>query len=684
MRSKGVLALALGLTLMGQSSVLVWSARKYYPPGFKPPTDQKLIPSATPVETPVKTQVIIQPIPGSKQVIIKTVPITVEKIVPVQAKPRDPLMVLMDEHRNFDALRLVDDRLKKSPNNLTLQLIRAKVLREQGNYSKSLDQYSAIMLDKTRSKSARAEAQNGMGWTYYQKSVHESQMGNHGAASASLRAADMAFRQAAHLAPDRPYAWAGLGEVALANSQVQDAEIWIKKAKKLGPNDLAVQLADANLMLAQSKPDEALQVLYGIKKTTTREPDVYLLLARASLETGKVDDAIINLKQLLELQPDHTEALKLLSLSYERKMKPEDAGVALEKAISLNPMDEKSVDALLKIYEQRREDDRGILVLKTLLKDHPGQAAYGLALLQRLANAERWDEVYEEGSVIIQETLVDQSETVLSQLDQATAQQIRLQKEGIVSLFARSVYQEGRGLLDRRDLLAQLAVQQAQAFAQTNLDRESKVFGPYSGQSLSDRLSLLLMDPLRSMPLLPATLRPSADDLPIAIQIAFLQGDHIRHNQWVMQAKALSNALTLANTLYELDDYQGATFLVNHYLAQHSDDKNALDLKQRIAADQSALQEHLNIIGMLPRRIPEDYWRKTASEVLELGSTDGKAHGVLGMALAKRHQPELALIQLRLAAKYAENPQDRENWTRRADKAARNIARNNAANIKSK
>jgi len=677
MTSKRVLALAIGVVVLGNASLLsqqALAARKYYPPGFKPPTDQKLIQQPAPVEQPVKPVLVPVTSPsGKQQVIIKTVPVTVEKTVTVQAKPKDPLVVLMDERRYFDALRMVDGRLKKSPNNLTWQLFRGKILREQGEYERAIEQYTTILDGKNRSQSARAEALNGIGWTQYQQAMHQRQIGNTGDANASLRAADMAFRQAARLTPDMAYAWAGLGQVCLANGQVRDAETWIKKAKKISSSNLSVQLAEADLMLAQHKPDDALQMLYGIKKTTTHEPDVYMLLARASMDSGKVDDAIINLKQLLELQPDNTEALKLLSLSYERKMKPEDAEATLEKAISLNPMDEKSVNALLKIYDQRREDDRAILVLQTLLKDHPGQVTYSLALLQRLADAGRWDEVYDQGGVIIPNILAEpeMGPTAQAMQDSATAQQTLLQKEQIVNLYAHAVYQEGRGMLDRRPLLATAAVKQAQSFARINLEREAKVSGPLSTQSLMERLSLLLIDPLQPMPPLSADFRPQGQDLPLAIQIAFLQGDHARHDQWVTQAKGIPNNLAFAKTLYELGDYQGAQFLVDSYLAQHAESGEARQLKKSILADQEALQEHLNVLSMLPRRIPNDYWQKTASEILELGTTDGKAHGTLGMALERRRQPELALMQLRLAAKYAATPEERSMWTRRADKAAR-------------
>lgn len=674
MNNKRILALAVGVVVLGNASVQGWAARKYYPPGFKPPSDQKLIPAPAPMEQP---KVVPVPQPGGKQVIIKTVPVTVEKTVKVPAKPRDPLLMLMEERRYFDALRLVDSRLKKSPNNLTWQLFRGKILREQGEYGTAVEEYNSILDGKNRSSYARAEALNGIGWTQYQKAMHERQIGDSGEANASLRAADTAFRQAARLNPNSPYVWAGLGQVCLANGQVSDAKTWIRKATRLAPNNLSVQLAEADLLLAQQKPDDALQILYGIKKTTTREPGVYLLLARASLETGKVDDAIINLKQLLELQPDHTEALKLLSQSYERKMKPDDAEVVLEKAIAVNPLDEKSVNALLKIYDKHHDNDRAILVLQTLLKDHPGHTGYSQALLQRLAADGRWDDVYEQGGSMIQQmlTLAPEGQDAQTTQDSAQAQQSLLQQEEIVNLFAQAVYQRGRGMLDRRPLLKTAEVQQAQTFAQINLERETRIGGPTATPSLLNRFSLLLIDPMRAMPPLPPDFRPSAQDLPLAIQIAFLQGEHARHDQWVSQAKPMGDNLAFAKSLYQLGDYDGAQTLLDGYLAKHNESGEARQLKKGITADREALSEHLSVLRMLPRKIPDDYWQRTASEILELGNTDDKAHGTLGQALEKRRQRELALMQFQMAAKYADTPEDRAMWTRRANKTARALGR---------
>lgn len=658
MKSRNVFALALGLALLSQSLLLADAARKYYPPGFTPPSDQKPAP-AQPAPDP-QPQIIIQQVPGGKQVIIRNVP------VGKPAKPIDPLLVLMDEHRYYDALRLVDSRLDKLPKNISLQVTRGRILREQGSYQQSILQFQSI-LEKSHSKSMKASAYNGLGWTYYQKALHDRQVGDNTGYEASLQQADVTFRQATQLAPSMSYAWAGLGEVALTNGQLKDAERWIKKAKKLSPTNLSVQLAEAELLLAQKKPEDALQILYGIKKTTTHEPDVFLLLAKGSFDTGKIDDAIINLKQLLELVPDHTEALKLLSQSYELKMKPEDAEGVLEKAIALNPMDEKSVSSLLKLYDQRRETERGILLLKTLLKDRPGQAVYGMLLLDRLAEQGRWEEVYQEALPLVGPVL--QNSTDYPQ-----------ERQEIVSLFSQAVYQKGRSMLDRRELLKEPMVLQARAFSQAGL-KSSMTPSAETGAldlhlGLVSRLNLLLLDPLAQVPKLPVDLSPNEDDLPTALQISFLQGNMPLHDRLLAMVQVLDDKQSIARQLYSLGDYDGALAVVQQELAQHPDALDAKVLQGKILADQKSMKEQLSSLSMLPRKIPDAYWQKAATDVLRLGSADWQTHALLGNALEKRHHPGLALLHQRLAAQYAPTTRDKEYWSRRADKTARSVSHN--------
>lgn len=659
MRSQGVFALALGLALLGQYGLSAEAAKKYYPPGFKPPSDNTLVPAPAPAEP--QPQVIIQQVPGSKQVIIKTVPVKVEKVIAQPARPRDPLLVLMDEHRYYDALRLVEARLKKSPNNVSLQMTRGRILREQGAYQQSITQFQAI-LDKSRSKSVKASAYNGLGWTYYRKAIHSRQVGDESGATVGLQSAEAAFRSANQLSPTMPYALAGLGKVALANGRLKDAAYWVKLAKRYAPNALDVQLVEAELLLAQQKPEEALQILYGVKKTTTHEPDVFLFLAKGSFDTGKIDDAIINLKQLLGLVPDHTEALKLLSRSYELKMKPEDAEATLEKAIALNPMDEKSVASLLKIYDQRHEKERGMLLLRTLLKDRPGQQAYGMELLSRLVESGNWNEVYDEGGKLLAPLLANEPDSP--------------ETRGILTFFAQAVYQKGRGMLDRRDLMNEPVVKQAKAYSQDHFQKTLSAPNQNLSENLEDRLNLLLMDPLTPLPPLPLITPTDETDLLNVLQISFLEGDQKLHDQLLTTTKNLDNKQLMAQQLYCLGDYPGAHTLVTQILEQHPDSTQAIELQNTIVQAEKSLEEQRLVFSMLPKKLPNSYWQKAAQDVLVLGAGDWETHAMVGKMLEKRRNPSLALRQQKLAAQYAPTAKEKNYWQRRAEKTARVIAKN--------
>jgi tetratricopeptide (TPR) repeat protein len=661
MKNQGVLLCLTGLLLSAIVQTIqspAQAAKKYYPPGFVPPSDQKLLPTASPPAEPAPT-VIIQPTPGNKQVIIKT--IAVEKVRPV--KPRDPLLTLMDEHRYYDALRLVNSRLGKSPNDLTLQMTRGQILRAEGNFQEAILQYNEI-LEKSRNKpkGMRAGALNGLGWTHYNRALYAQKHGDRAGFESGLSAADSAFRQATRLSPGFSHAWAGLAKVALANRRVSDAEQWVKKAKTYGHNNLSVQLAEAELLLAQKKPEEALQHLYGIKKTTTREPEVFLLLAKASLETGRVDDAIINLKQMLQIVPEDADGLKLLSQSYELKMKPEDAAQALEKAIALNPSDMDSVDALLKIYDQRKQSDRGILLLKTLLKDRPGQPYLAQLLLSRLAEAECWDEAYTEGLGFVGIILSDPNAN-------GDAQQ------AVVNLFLQAAYQHGRGLINRQDLLRDPVTAQARQFAQSRLNAMIANGESAQGYDITNRLNLLFLDPLQALPPLPESYTPSDAQLGETLQLHFLQGNRAQYQRLLNYAKTASaHGLALARQLFQLGDYSGAQALLSAKSFEGTAQaEEARTLQQRVHHSQKLLEEHVASLSILPRRISNAYWQNAVKETLKVGCVDGRAHAQVARSLERRDQEALALLHQRLAAQYATDPKDEKYWRRQADKKARHL-----------
>jgi tetratricopeptide (TPR) repeat protein len=654
MKNRRVILLALGLAVISQPFPYGEAARKYYPPGFTPPADT----SASKTDT--APQVIIQQVPGAKQVIIKTVPGPSVVRVVKPAQSRDPLQLLIAQHRYYDALRMVDARLKKAPNSQSLLMLRAQILREDGNYAQAINEYEGI-LTKSRARSVKASAWNGMGWTYYQKALEDKKIGDNKSFQLSVQEAESAFRQASQQLPTLAYPWAGLGRIYLETGRLDEAEKVVRKALRLSPNNLAVQLANADLLLAQNKPDDALQSLYGIKKATTTEPEVFFLLAKASLATGKIDDAIINLKQLLELVPDHTEALKLLSQSYELKMKPEDAEEVLEKAIALNPSDVKSVESLLKIYNQRDEIERGNLLLKTLLKNRPEQAIYVQTLLTRLNDAGQWEDAYAEGATLI--------EAVLSSPG-ASASEAQLQ---VSYLFAQSVYQKGRGMLDRRVLQQKPPVLKTRQFMQDHLASISRAGSVDEAAILRDRLAILYIDPLAPLPPLPKAFNLNDDELASAIQMVFLAGNLAQHEQFLNRAKQAANSLDIARQLYNVGDYSGAKVLADAVLAAQPNSLPAKDLNENIAESQQEAEEQLRSLAMLPRRIADSYWQKAAVEALRVGSGDWRTHALLATVLEKRHQPMLALFHQQMAAHYAPSLKDKQYWDRKAERTARNI-----------
>lgn len=655
MKTRHIVLFALGITLLGQPVLWVEAARKYYPPGFTPDAPE----APAPNPEPAPSQVIIQQVPGVKQVIIKTVPVVTVK----RPTPKDPLQVLVDDHRYYDALRMVDARLKKTPNNLTLQLLRGKILREEGHYDQAVSQFESI-LEKSRERSTKASAFNGIGWTYYQKALHRQKIGDATMAKASLVLAESAFKQACDQAPNMPYPWAGLTRVYLASNRMTDAIPMAKKSLRLAPNNLEAQLANAELLLAENKSEDALQALYGLKKATTYDPDVFLLLARASLKAGKVDDAIINLKQLLEIFPEHTEALTLLSQSYELKMKPEDAEIVLKKAIALNPMDVASVESLLKIYDQRGESEQSILLLKTLLKNKPEPIAYVMALMSRLGNLGRWDESYQEGLLLVGPVLASSSVSVDEQ-------------EKVALLFSQSVYQKGRGLLDRHPLLNEPTVQTVQHFARTQLQPATvgRRTNPTEA-TLNERLTLLGLDPLTELPSLPSSFQPPVSNLTTALQVAFLSGDLARHDLWLEQTKHYENRLEIAKQLYNIGDYAGAKMIAESVLQKEPNSFEAKDLMENIAESQKDTHDYLTALSMLPRRISDNYWQKAASEALRTGSGDWKTYGQVAQVLERRRLANLALFHQRMAARYAPTTKEKQYWERKANKTARALSLN--------
>jgi len=628
------------------------AARKYYPPGVNP---VNLKGDELPVSLPIKID--SQVIPPEPTTVVKK--IIVKSVVPVlvPAKPKDALILLMDSHRYYEALHLVENRLKKSPQNYNLMLTRGFLLREQGQYVASIEQFESL-LAKNPPLSIRAASWNGLGWSCYEKAHQDKERDLDSSESYVLQAAHDAFEQSIRLIPGHPCPWAGLVRTELAAGHLKQAQVTLDKALKLKASDLLVTLARADILLYQKRYDEAIQLLNAAKTPTSNNPDLYLFLAKALLSTGKPDDAIINLKQLLELEPNHTEALKLLSQAYSVKMKPENASQTLETAIELNPKDVDSVMNLLQLYDSRGEQEKAIFRLETLLKSEPEQLDYFQAFMDRLIQKNRWRTAYEKGVNALPELLNDQT-IPSAEADKAVP---------AISEFAEAIYAyKARSLLDKSSLRLIPAIKAVELFTRTHqaaLLKKTPDIAKASPQQihlwLQDQRTLLYLNPLektRSLAAIPI----AKDDVAFALQVAFLSGDSRSYQALLERARhfplsqepSLSKGLPeVARQLYNMGDYEGSRKLIQIILTKRPHLEPFVTMELDISEAMRDKSQQQRALKILARRVIPTYWDKLAGQALKTDNADPHLHILLANSLLKQHRYALAAQQRQLAKRF--------------------------------
>lgn len=652
--------IALRLALVIGGSLVLWghpleagAAKKYYPPGFTPPPDSVVVPgeSAPASKPPLPPPSKAEPSP----------PAVNRPAAPV--KPKDPLTALLQERRFSEALRLVDQRLHKSPGNLGLRMVRAQILREKQNFEQSEREYRLI-LGKNPGKKIRAQAFSGLGLTQLYYSLQTKRLGDFNGAQSLLQESDASFKQALRLEPTSIDSWVGIAQIALSQNRLDEAETDIKKAYQIAPSNSSVLFTHGQVLLSQGKPSAALPSIFKARQHAPRDPRGPLLLGQAFLAMQRYDDAIIQLQLALEAEPDSTEALKLLSTAYESKMKPNDAEMALQKAVSLNPSDSEAALSLLKIYTQRKETEQGILLLKTLLKDQPQQPVYQQALLEQLGKAGRWDELYTQGTLFLTPFFSPSSVDSVAQPP----------SEEMMLLFLQAAYLEGKGLLNRQEFLSQPLIQKMLAYYTERAQSGSA--------SLEERLGLLLLDPLASLPLLPKSMTILPRQLPVAVKITFLQGDWEAHRAFLQQyandpSLPAESLLKAAGDLAVLGDYTGARSLAVDALRREPDSEEAVLLARQIQSLGEKGREQLQGLKMLPKKIPPAYWQSMAEEALRLSSGNWQLHAFLADTLLDRREYGLALTQQRLAAQYAPSVQERARWLKKSRKTEEKLGKKN-------
>ncbi len=641
------LGLAVSIVLM---SLPLWgvapveAARKYYPPGFRPADVAEGASSPAEASQGEKTN------PQAPQTtIIKTVPVKVL----VHPKPRDPLLVMLDEYRYTDALRLIESRLKEKPADPDLRLTYATILTRVKEVDKAAAVYKALTA-KSYAKSIREKAFVGLGDLAYQSESLDPK--------ASLDAAETAYTQALHLNPRSVSALIGLSQVSLGQDEIIQAQSWLQKAVAISPSSLEVSLGKSKLLLRQGKPKDAIVILNRVRQTAPRNAGSALLLGRAYFDDGRMDDAIITLKRVLEQDPDNPAALKLMGLAYNEKQKPNDAEMTLKKAIAFNPNDAQAVAQLLALYDQRGQVSQALDLLRTQVQAQPKLVTYKVQLLDRLNQTQQWDEAFRLGMAWL--------EPLVSASEQSKEEKVEI--DSLLAGVTQAMFQVQKPMLDRQLFYSASAVTALRNYLQFRHQE--------SPSDLKLALYLLRVDPLTPIQLTDSDLGKTnqMESLSEAVQLAFLLGRQNLRTQLLTQflSKAPleeSSSLRLVRDLMGLGDFDGAQMITQVLLQQKPDLSDAVRLSKDIQDAQTLAQEQIRGFQVMPGRMPPSQWRHNAEEALRVSGGNGRLHAALADFLLERKEYSLALTQQQLAAQYAPSESERARWLKKLEKTRQRI-----------
>lgn len=665
-RQSGTLPLSLLLCiLVGLGNALPSeAARKYYPPGY----------SGDEPDRPVKQTPAPSPTPDPPRTII---PKPIIKVVQTPAPARDPLTVMIEQRRFFDALVLVDQRLKKTPNQTSLHLLRGQILREEMRFDEADAEYKGV-LSKNKSGAIKASAYSGLGSVAYKKALVAKNLGNSEDSRMAAAQAEAFYKQALATSANYADAWIGIAQLRLLQQKTADARTTLKKVtvttKTPAATALLYHVTSVKIALMESKFPQALSEAVTASKKYPDNPDLLLLMGEASLSMGRSDDAIIHLRKVLSREPDNTEALKLLSAAFDNKKQSGEAETTLQRAVSLNPADMNAVRALLDLYEVKNQNQRGILLLRSLLEDNTTldpaiRTAYQRELLNRLYLDNQWEEGYEIGTDLMEHLLTGASEKSGT-----------IDRE--VALFANIAYYHSKGSLDPTEMIRTPLIQKLLAYCQHRLASDPN--------NLEDRLDLVLLNPTLQ-PAPPAKgVMYGPDDLTVAIKLFYLQGDWegrkrlIQHLNRAPLADSppsldLKARIRLAEDLVQLGDYAGARMVLDALRGSAQTapaETNPVELAfQRLSTLEKEAADQWTSLRMLPRTIPASHWEKTAQDALRLGSGNWKLHAFIADCLLGQKKLAPAYFQQVQASRFATSLSDKKAWAKKAQKTAQNFHR---------
>lgn len=209
--------------------------------------------------------------------------------------------------RNLDkAESVVDDVLKKSPDNLESLQLKARVRYAEGDYEGSI-----ANLERARKVRSSFETERLLGSLY--------------AEVGEVEKAIEAFKHCIRIDPSIAYLHAIYGELLLEAGRKDEAEAAFKRGLEMEPDNERVVESLVNLLESEGRLKDAVPVLEPIAKQPGASEALKVKLAGAYIDAGRTPDAIALLEPLQKKATLSPEGQLLLGRLYYETSRYQDA-----------------------------------------------------------------------------------------------------------------------------------------------------------------------------------------------------------------------------------------------------------------------------------------------------------------------------------------------------------------------
>ncbi len=243
----------------------------------------------------------------------------------LKKNPRDidtlhALSILYAQQENFtDAIRYLKKAIESQPNNSTLQLHLANILKAQGLFNQAV----SVLQDTINKHPNYAAAQNNLGTVYY--------------AQAKFSDAITSYKKAIQIQPEFIDAYYNLGLALRKNNQLDEAVNTYQKLLQLAPDHFAARFHLAGTFIEQDKIDEALEEFSHIEKAESHHFETQSNMAACYLKKGAFKSAKKHYLNALELIPNDMEILFNLGVIETELGNTDSAIQYYQKALHIQP-----------------------------------------------------------------------------------------------------------------------------------------------------------------------------------------------------------------------------------------------------------------------------------------------------------------------------------------------------------